>query len=204
MKKKTIFLIILTILIICLIPIPSKSKDNSKTEYKALLYKIIKYHQTTETVKASNENSLEIFLFGKRVWKKGITNIVINADPSPKSSLVISKIDNVTTSLSNITTSKATLTIKDTNDKPYSYYDWYQLEEIKDNTWYEVKPLILKVGFNDKLYQVDEYQEVKFDINWSSLYGKIKNGHYRIIKRLDNLKYIATEFDINKIYVIYS
>lgn len=45
MKKRTKLFIALIVLLILLIPIPSRYKDGGSVRYRALLYDVTKYHQ---------------------------------------------------------------------------------------------------------------------------------------------------------------
>lgn len=65
MKKKKIILIII-IIILMLIPIPIKLKDDTSTEYKALLYSITKYH-------IINQDSIKGYDDGFKIKILGIT-----------------------------------------------------------------------------------------------------------------------------------
>lgn len=65
MKKKKIILILI-IIISMLIPIPTKLKDGSSTEYKALLYSITKYH-------IINQDSIKGYDDGFKIKILGIT-----------------------------------------------------------------------------------------------------------------------------------
>lgn len=49
MKKKVIISIIVVLLLLALIPIPMRLKDGGSIEYRALLYKVTKYHQIALT-----------------------------------------------------------------------------------------------------------------------------------------------------------
>ena len=65
MKKKKIILILI-IIILMLIPITTKLKDGSSTEYKALLYSITKYH-------IINQDSIKGYDDGFKIKILGIT-----------------------------------------------------------------------------------------------------------------------------------
>lgn len=107
----------------------------------------------------------------------------------------IVEIENVSINISDISLTGATITIKDSNETPYTYGEWYIVEKNINGKWYEVKPIIKEYGFNSMGYLPDENNEVKFVINWEWIYGELSLGSYRILKQVDN-QYIGVEFDI--------
>ena len=107
----------------------------------------------------------------------------------------ITEVENVSTSITDISQTGATIIIKDTNVIKYTYGEWYKMEKEMDGVWYELPTKIKEYGFDSKGYNVDEKNEVKFDINWEWLYGKLPTGSYRIIKESHH-KYIAIPFNI--------
>jgi len=111
------------------------------------------------------------------------------------SSYIPTEVENVSISISDISLTGATIIIKDTNPKPYTYGEWYKIEKQIDNKWYEVKTIIDNYGFNEMGYIPDENNEVKFIIDWEWLYGELSLGSYRILKQVNN-QYISIEFDI--------
>ncbi len=108
------------------------------------------------------------------------------------------EIPNVSIRIDNVSPIGATLTIKDTNDKPFEYGEWYKIEKESNGKWYEVKTIIDNYGFEDVGYIIEENsknKEIKLDIDWEWLYGKLPTGKYRLLKQVDN-QYISVEFDI--------
>lgn len=68
MKKKSIYLIVVvTLLIIMLIPIPVKLKDGGSVEYKAILYKYTKIYRLNEQSSTGYENGWELKILGMRI-----------------------------------------------------------------------------------------------------------------------------------------
>lgn len=112
------------------------------------------------------------------------------------STYTISEVANVSTDIYDISTTGATIIIKDANPEPYTYGEWYKIEKEEDGKWYDVETIGEDYSFNDIAYIVDDNNEVKFTINWESLYGQLDTGSYRIIKQINN-KYIAIPFNIN-------
>lgn len=96
-----------------------------------------------------------------------LNSIEVNVGENTKkeSSYITKEINNVSMSISDITLTGAIVTIKDTNDKPYTYNEWYKLEKQINGKWYEIKTLIDNYGFNEIGYEVDKKNQVKFSIN---------------------------------------
>ena len=107
------------------------------------------------------------------------------------------EIENVSIRIFDVSSSGATIILKDTNEEPFLYGEWYSVEKYDDGQWTEVEPIIENYGFTMIGYIPDENDEVKFEINWEWLYGKLPEGSYRLIKSVDN-KYISVSFDITE------
>lgn len=71
MKNKDIFKIILLLIILILfLPIPYRLKDGGSIEYKAIVYKITKYHKLNEVGKNNHYiDGIGIEIFGIEVYK---------------------------------------------------------------------------------------------------------------------------------------
>lgn len=119
----------------------------------------------------------------------------INIQELKELTYVVTDIENVSISISDISLTGATITIKDTNKKPYTYGQWYKIEKQINGKWYEIKPIIDNYGFNSIGYLPDKNNEVKFVMDWEWLYGHLPLGSYRIIKEVGK-QYIGVEFGI--------
>ena len=104
-------------------------------------------------------------------------------------------VENVTIQISDISPSGATVTITDTNEKPYLYGEWYKIQKLTDGQWQDVPHVIDNYAFTAIGYIPDENGEVKFTINWEWLYGTLPAGTYRIFKEV-NQQEIPIEFQI--------
>ena len=104
-------------------------------------------------------------------------------------------VENVTIQISDISPSGATVTITDTNEKPYLYGEWYKIQKLTDGQWQDVPHVIDNYAFTAIGYIPDENGEVKFTINWEWLYGTLPTGTYRIFKEV-NQQEISIEFQI--------
>ena len=103
-------------------------------------------------------------------------------------------LDNVSINIDNVTPTGATLTIKDENENPYIYGEWYEIEKEVDSEWERLET-INDLLFNDLGYKVDENNTVSFTMDWQDYYGTLEPGGYRLIKRIDN-NYLYTYFTI--------
>ena len=119
----------------------------------------------------------------------------INIQELKESTYNVTDIENVSISISDISLTGATIIIKDTNRKPYTYGEWYKIEKEVNGKWYEVKTIIENYGFNSIGYLPDKNNEVKFVIDWEWLYGHLPLGSYRILKEVGK-QYIGVDFGI--------
>lgn len=120
----------------------------------------------------------------------------INIVPNKQSQYISTEIENVSINIYNVSLTGATLTIKDVNDNPYTYGEWYRIEKEVNGKWYEVKTVIDDYGFCEIGYLPDENNEVTFVLDWKWLYGELSLGSYRILKEVSD-KYISVSFNID-------
>ncbi len=124
--------------------------------------------------------------------------VVLFGGCSNKSVFKATDVENVSIKISDVSSTGATVIIKDTNDKPFDYGEWYKIEKEHDGEWHEVKTVIESYGFEDIAYLLDENsenKEMKFEIDWKWLYGELPSGTYRLLKEVNN-QYISVTFDI--------
>ena len=105
------------------------------------------------------------------------------------------EVKNVSVNISDISLTGATITIKDTNEEPYIYGEWYKIEKEDNGKWKELEVKDKNYGFNDLGYKVNKDNEVKFVLDWKELYGELPLGSYRIVKEVNN-QYIYVDFGI--------
>ena len=120
---------------------------------------------------------------------------VLFAGCAKQSTYISAQFENVKISIADVSSTGATVKIKDTNNDPYVYGEWYKIEKQKDGNWYDVKTVISDYGFNEIGYLPNNNGEVEFKIDWEWLYGKLPSGKYRLLKQV-NSEYISVEFDI--------
>lgn len=104
-------------------------------------------------------------------------------------------VENVTIRMFDISSTGATVIIKDTNDEPYLYGEWYKLQKEIDGQWQDVPTVIDNYSFTAIGYLPDENGEVKYDIDWQWLYGKLPAGNYRLWKEV-NFQKISIDFSV--------
>ncbi len=97
-----------------------------------------------------------------------------------------------------LTKTGATIIIKDNNEYPYTYDDWFRIDKQYNDNWKELKSINNNYIFNDIALNLKKDSILETKIDWKKLYGNLQNGKYRLVKRIyDNeYKYIFTEFII--------
>lgn len=90
----------------------------------------------------------------------------------------------------------ATIVITDNNEIPYSYNEWYRIDKLDGGYWKEVQT-IRDTSFTD-VGMIVENNRIEENINWSTIYGALDGGEYRLVKRVyeNGYKYIVTLFSI--------
>ena len=104
---------------------------------------------------------------------------------------------------STLTKTSATIVIK--NKKEYSIGEAFKVEAQVNNEWKEVNTLKIKdipediatfTAIATKVKANSEYEE---ELDWSKMYGELKEGKYRVVKEISNedgKKYLYAEFNI--------
>ena len=114
-----------------------------------------------------------------------------------ESTFLPTEVENVSLSITDVSPSGATVTIRDTNENPYVYGQWYKVEAERDGKWYDIKLLSEYYGFTEEGWIVGESDELNFNVDWSRLYGRLSAGRYRLLKEVKH-QYIAVEFNITE------
>ncbi len=103
-----------------------------------------------------------------------------------------------------LTKSGATIIITDTvKEEEHIYGSDYKIEKKEKGKWIYLKP-INDYGFTDEGYYVNKDNILEMDVKWDKIYGELKSGEYRLIKRIVihknerfwGTKEIYTEFTI--------
>lgn len=104
---------------------------------------------------------------------------------------------------STLTKTGATIVIK--NKKEYSMGEAFKVETQVNNEWKEVETLKIKnipediATFNVIATIVKANSEYEEKLDWSKMYGELKEGKYRVVKEIsseDEKKYLYAEFNI--------
>lgn len=161
------------------------SEDGNKVTYWGLGYKVILYPSVSPNEPYKNNRGV----------KYGSWFMTYKLEEETESKYIPTVLENVSISISDISLTGATIIIKDTNKNPYTYGEWYKLEKQIDGKWYELETIIDNYGFNEIGYLPDKNNEVKFVIDWKTLYGELPLGSYRVLK-LANNEIISIEFGI--------
>lgn len=109
-------------------------------------------------------------------------------------------LDKVTMTIKEGTLTKkgATIIIKDENEEPYTYGEFYRIDKKEDGKWKELKPIIDNYAFHEVAYIAKKgVLEMKHD--WSIIYGELEKGEYRLVKSQyeNGYKYFSVEFNID-------
>ena len=93
-----------------------------------------------------------------------------------------------------VTNESVVVIIRDTNEIPYAHDEYFRIETLKNGTWQELKrnPDYVYMGLG---ILIGEDRELELKVTWTDLYGKLKKGTYRLIKRVIDGE-ISAEFTI--------
>lgn len=90
----------------------------------------------------------------------------------------------------------ATIVIVDNSENNNTYGKWFRIDKKVNGKWKKLK--IKGDSFFDAIsYKVDENNELELDHDWEVIYGKLSSGNYRLVKEVNNKKYISVEFIID-------
>lgn len=93
-----------------------------------------------------------------------------------------------------LTNKGATVVITDLSGNENTYNNEFRLDRKKNGRWHKMvkeDPVIVTPGATGK----DENNKVEIELNFETYYGIIEDGHYRIVKEIND-KDIAVEFDL--------
>ncbi|MBN2878047.1 MAG: hypothetical protein JXN65_00250 [Clostridia bacterium] len=97
-----------------------------------------------------------------------------------------------------LTTNGANLSIRNEGNQDISFGSQYFIQVLIDDSWYDI--IIPQVDWTMELITLEPGQEQTFELNWSSVYGNLSTGTYRIVKeyRAESVSsYVFCEFEIN-------
>lgn len=115
----------------------------------------------------------------------------------------VNNLDGVTATVKESTSTTITIELSNTTSLEILYGNDYDLQiQIEDN-WYSLPKILDNWAFPTTACKLEENSFSEWSVDWSSLYGELEKGHYRIVKSLIDYRvdyhidyYIATEFDV--------
>ena len=191
MKKKILIISIIIVLLILLIPVPIRLKDGGTVEYKAILYEISDVKRLNEKSRTGYEEGIIIKILGVEVFNNVSYEIVVKVHHIDGVSMKIK--DNTLTDTSMV------VIIEDLNKEKYTFGQEFYIEKKDNDRWIKLKTINGDYGFNEMGYLVGDDNLLEMKQDWSSMYGKLLKGHYRLVKYVyrDNQKlYFSVEFKI--------
>ncbi|MCD8027690.1 MAG: hypothetical protein LUF02_03310 [Erysipelotrichaceae bacterium] len=112
---------------------------------------------------------------------------------------VIDEVDNIAITIDNITSTSASLYINEEYPIEHGIGEWFRIDVLKDDEWYELNYIHDEVSFDDTICY-SSAGIIHMNCDWEYMYGELSNGTYRIVKEAyatDNEKeYIYVEFNI--------
>ncbi len=110
-------------------------------------------------------------------------------------------------SAKNITPTRLTLLCEQEQGEPKGELAsgfFYTLEKLENGHWTELKPLIPKeeMAFNDEILQILPSQITEYNVDWTSFYGTLNPGHYRIGKQIMDVRSVD-DFDEKMYYAAF-
>lgn len=94
-----------------------------------------------------------------------------------------------------LTNKGATIVIKDYNELPYSYGEYYHIEKLTNGEWKELKSIDHNI--NDVGHIIGRDGKTTIDFNWEKAYGKLNPGKYKFVMEIEyDIPKVSTEFEI--------
>ncbi len=144
--------------------------------------------------------SLNRWLFFKDAYVSAVTEnmrLIQRAEEIEK--VYDRNMDNVKIEITQASSTGATIIITDNNKVPYIWKEDYKIEQKENDKWEEVKATS-DITFSDEVYERDNNNQIKQEINWSNTYGTLQTGTYRIVKYVytvnSDMYFESTEFTI--------
>lgn len=101
-----------------------------------------------------------------------------------------------------LTKTSAKIKITDFSGNKYTYGDPYRIDVYKNGKWEELEEYCptKNCAWNAIAYGPDKYGHLILDLDWSYLYGELKEGRYRIVKDALRNDEECSEMKCNKYY----
>ena len=138
------------------------------------------------------------------IKKYKVVNNISNNSNSAKLDLTNNNVEKVKMSIKEgtLTQSSASIIILDNNDTPYAYDEWFRIDRKVNNKWEEVNRINNNYIVRDIAYDIRKNKKLETTVKWGDLYGELKKGEYRLVKKVydndGNDIYISIEFIIEK------
>lgn len=99
-----------------------------------------------------------------------------------------------------LTRTGAVIMITDENIPPYTYEEWFRIDEKNDDEWQEETKIVDENGWlnythTEQTIFTGEDGTLELETDWSTLYGELKNGEYRLVKKIED-QYVYINFNI--------
>ena len=95
-----------------------------------------------------------------------------------------------------LTNQSATIIITNRNTFQIGYDEWFRIDKKQEGKWIEQEIINKDYIVNALAYLIKGDSNSEHKVDWSNLYGKLSNGQYRLVKKV-NEKYISVEFTID-------
>ncbi len=218
MKKKIILIVIILIAIVLLFPIPMRLKDGGSIEYRAMLYKVTKYHKLTPIdieTESGYIDRIGIEILGREIFNN--TNKVAESYEQAGASSTLPYIpegmevadgsegkipanekeyhrdaQNVTIEVleDTITNKSLEILITDNNE---DYFGWgvdFRIQKKVNSEWKDLKYKSKDVAWIEIACLPNENNQIQQTINIEEYYGELKKGTYRVVKSVYNNGYV--------------
>ena len=104
------------------------------------------------------------------------------------------KNENIKITAQNITNENMTIIIENNTEEDIMIKPEFKIEQYQNNEWIELNQ---NKNCSNKLgYGIEKNNMQDIEIDWKCEYGTLNQGHYRLIKYLENDEYIKVEFEI--------
>lgn len=99
-----------------------------------------------------------------------------------------------------LTKTSAVILIVDNNIPPYTYREWFRIEQKVGEKWQEKAKLTNEDGwlnytFTEQTIFTEDDGTLELETKWADLYGELEEGQYRLVKRIGE-QYFYIEFRI--------
>lgn len=115
----------------------------------------------------------------------------------------VNNLDGVTATVKESTSTTITIELSNTTSLEFLYGNDYDLQTQFEDNWYRIPKILENWAFPATACKLEENSSSEWSVDWSSLYGELEKGHYRIVKSLIDYRgdyhidyYVSVEFDV--------